>query len=154
MSTEHSTISQRNEDRADTPGKPLRSELWIMAGLALYFLVVAPVYYFTTKEVAGGIALILSAGLFLILTVYLAAVGKEIGRLRPEDDKDGEIYQGAGELGFFPPQSIWPFWCALTVTVIFLGPVFGWWISLLGLGMGIWSVSGWVLEFYRGDYAH
>ena len=34
---------------------------------------------------------------------------------RPEDRKDGEIADGAGELGFFPPYSWWPLWCALTL---------------------------------------
>ena len=33
---------------------------------------------------------------------------------RPEDRKDGEIADGAGELGFFPPYSWWPLWCGLT----------------------------------------
>ena len=40
------------------------------------------------------------------------------------------------------------------MVLIVLGPVFGWWISLLGLGMGIWSLTGWVYEYYRGDYRH
>jgi arginyl-tRNA synthetase len=62
--------------------------------------------------------------------------------------------EGAGELGFFPASSIWPLWTALTMVLIVLGPVFGWWISLLGLGMGIWSLTGWVYEYYRGDYKH
>ena len=57
-------------------------------------------------------------------------------------------------LGFFPASSIWPLWAALTMVLIVLGPVFGWWISLLGLGMGIWSLTGWVYEYYRGDYKH
>jgi Cytochrome c oxidase subunit IV len=43
-----------------------------------------------------------------------------------------------------PASSIWPLWAALTMVLIVLGPVFGWWISLLGLGMGIWSLTGWV----------
>ena len=35
-----------------------------------------------------------------------------------------------------------------------MGPIFGWWLSILAFGMGIWAVSGWVFEYYRGDYAH
>ena len=62
--------------------------------------------------------------------------------------------QGAGQLGFFPPTSIWPFWCALVLAVMLLGPVFGWWISILAVCLGIWALSGWVFEFYRGDYQH
>ena len=61
----------------------------------------------------------------------------------------------AGDVGFFAPKSIWPFWAAVTVSVILLGPALHQaWISLLGVALGIWSCSGWVLEFYRGDYKH
>ena len=57
-------------------------------------------------------------------------------------------------MGFFPSRSIWPFWAALTVTVMLLGPVFGWWITLLGVGMGIWSITGWTYQYYRDEYQH
>ena len=30
------------------------------------------------------------------------------------------LKQGAGQLGFFPPTSIWPFWCALVLAVMVL----------------------------------
>ena len=47
-----------------------------------------------------------------MVTLYL---GFHAARMdpRPEDRKDGEIADGAGELGFFPPYSWWPLWCAL-----------------------------------------
>ena len=73
---------------------------------------------------------------------------------RPEDRKDGEIIDGVGELGFFPPASMWPFWCALVVTVMALGPVFGWWLTILGGAIGIWAVTGWCYQYYRGHYQH
>ena len=37
---------------------------------------------------------------------------------------------------------------------MFLGPVFGWWLTLLGAGIGVWAVMGWCYEFYVGDYKH
>ena len=37
---------------------------------------------------------------------------------------------------------------------LLLGPVFGWWLSILGVGVGVWAVCGWVYEFYVGEYAH
>ena len=89
----------------------------------------------------------------MIIAAYLFITSRNM-EPRPEDRKDGEIVEGAGELGFFPPSSIWPFWTALTVSVAALGPVFGWWLTILGLGAGIWALTGWMFEFYRGEYQH
>ena len=36
---------------------------------------------------------------------------------RPEDRSDGEIADGAGEQGFFPPYSWWPLFCASALAV-------------------------------------
>ena len=73
---------------------------------------------------------------------------------RPEDRKDAEVVDGAGAIGFFPPSSLVPFWTTCAVALIGLGPVFGWWISLIGVAFGIWCVFGWAYEFYRGDFKH
>lgn len=131
----------------------MRVERITFAGLFGFFAVVAPIHWFMSGEIIGTIALGLSAVVCFMIAGYLYVIGRKIDD-RPEDNKDGEIVEGAGVLGFFPPHSIWPFWAALTLAVVALGPVFGWWISLIGIGMGVWSVSGWVFEYYRGDYAH
>ena len=49
-----------------------------------------------------------------MMTLYLGFHAAQMDP-RPEDRKDGEIADGAGELGFFPPYSWWPLWCALTL---------------------------------------
>jgi hypothetical protein len=35
-----------------------------------------------------------------------------------------------------------------------LGPVFGWWLMLVGFALGAVTLTGWIYEFYRGDHAH
>lgn len=134
--------------------KPLTAEAAIFGSIMLFFVIVTPIYYFVAHEIVGTTALTLAGVLNLIIFVYLTIIRREVGVARPEDDPDGEIAHGAGVLGFFPPKSIWPMWCAISITIIFLGPVFGWWISMIGIGVGIWATSGLVFEFYRGDYAH
>ena len=106
-----------------------------------------------SHEITGTVALILTFFLVLMIAGYLALVARRIDP-RPEDRKDGEIAEGAGELGFFPPQSKWPLFCALTFALVVLGPVFGWWLPILGVGLGVVTVTGWIYEFYRGDHAH
>jgi hypothetical protein len=38
--------------------------------------------------------------------------------------------------------------------LVVLGPVYGWWLMLLGFGFGGIALTGLVYEYYRGDHAH
>lgn len=131
----------------------MKAEKWVFVFVGAFFTIVAPIYWFSAHEVAGALALLLAGVLGWVICAYLAITARHIDA-RYEDDPNGEIADGAGELGFFPPHSIWPFWAALCLSIMVLGPVFGWWLTLLGAGIGIWALTGWVFEYYRGEYRH
>ncbi|MBK8461382.1 MAG: cytochrome c oxidase subunit 4 [Micropruina sp.] len=131
----------------------MKVEGLLFGAIGAFFLIVTPIYWLMSGEIIGTVALILSLLLAFMVAGYLLVVGSKMDA-RYEDRKDAEIVEGTGALGFFPPKSLWPFWLALTITMFALGPIFGWWISLLAAGAGIWALSGWVYEFYRGDYQH
>lgn len=131
----------------------MKSEAWVFGALTLFFGLITPVYYVMTDELTGTFALILTFFLALMIAGYLGLVARRIDP-RPEDKSNGEIAEGAGELGFFPPQSKWPLFCALTFVLVCLGPVFGWWLMILGFGIGALTLTGLLYEFYRGDHAH
>jgi amino acid transporter len=131
----------------------VRIEARIFIILTIFFALVTPIYWFISHEVTGTVALILTFFMSLMLAVFLSLVARRIDE-RPEDRKDGEIAEGAGELGFFPPRSIWPLACAGVLVLVALGPVFGWWLLFLGTALGAVTMTGWVYEFYRGDHAH
>lgn len=131
----------------------MKAEAWIFWVLVAFFAIVTPAYWFIAYEVIGLVALGLTGALSLMIAVFLSITARKIDA-RPEDLKTAEVADGAGTVGFFPPRSIWPFWVALTLAVMVLGPIFGWWLTILGAGMGIWSLSGWIYEYYRGEYAH
>jgi cytochrome c oxidase subunit IV len=131
----------------------VKAERWMFVFLTAFFLVVVPIYWFVSHEVIGTFALLLTLAFCGMLATYFSIQSRKIDP-RPEDRKDGEIIDGAGELGFFPATSIWPFWSALTVTIMALGPVFGWWITILGGAMGVWAITGWCYQYYRDDYQH
>lgn len=131
----------------------MKAERLIFVMITAFFVAVAPVYWFVSREIIGTVALLLTLAFFGMLSTYFSIQSRKIDA-RPEDRKDGEIIDGAGEVGFFPSTSIWPFWTALTVMVMGLGPVFGWWLTLLGVGLGIWAVTGWTYQYYRRDYQH
>ena len=73
---------------------------------------------------------------------------------RPEDDNEGEIEQGTGELGFFSPHSWWPLFVGLAAATAAMGVAIGWWMFLIGALALLLSVIGFVFEYYRGNYAH
>ena len=129
----------------------MKVEAWIFGALGIFVLLVTPVYWVMSRDPTGTAALILT--FFLVLMMYLYLTGRRYDA-RPEDRKDGEIAEGAGELGFFPPQSKWPLYCALTFCLVMLAPIFGWWLLLLSIGLSCITVTGWLYEFYRGDHAH
>jgi amino acid transporter len=131
----------------------VRIEARIFIILTIFFALVTPIYWFISHEVTGTVALILTFFMTLMLALFLSLVARRIDE-RPEDRKDGEIAEGAGELGFFPPRSIWPLACGGVMVLVALGPVFGWWLLFLGAGLGAVAMTGWVYEFYRGDHAH
>ncbi|MFT4216586.1 MAG: cytochrome c oxidase subunit 4 [Micropruina sp.] len=131
----------------------MKVEGWMFAAIASFLAVVSPIYWLMSHEIIGTVALIMSVLLFAMIAFYMFNLARKMD-LRLEDRKDAEIAEGTGAMGFFPPKSIWPFWVALTVQLLALGPVFGWWISILAVCLGIWALSGWVFEYYRGDYQH
>lgn len=131
----------------------MRTEFKVFRFIAVFFFVVAPIYWIMAHEIAGAVALLLSGAVGLIIAAYMNITGRKIDA-RYEDNPDAEVVDGTGELGFFPPSSIWPLWAAATLSLIVLGPIYGWWISIIGAGVGVWALTGWVFEFYRGDYSH
>jgi len=131
----------------------MRAEAWVMALVAIFFGIVTPVYWFLSGDPTGTSALVMTTLLGGLVAFYLAVVAKQIDA-RPEDRGEAEVSDGAGELGFFPPYSWWPLWCAATLSIIVLGLVFGWWLFIIGTGLGIVALSGFIFEYYRGDHAH
>ena len=134
----------------------MKPEKYVFWFIFAFFAIVTPIYWFVTggSEPAGALALAFTGLMGGMIALYLTITARKFDP-RPEDREDGEVHEGAGDIGFFAPKSLWPFWAAVTVAIIFLGPALHQaWITLVGLGIGIWSASGWILEFYRGDYKH
>ena len=131
----------------------MKAEAWIFVTTTIFFVLVAPAYWLITGDWTGTSALTMTALLVGMVSLYL---GFHAARMepRPEDRKDGEIADGAGELGFFPPYSWWPLWCGLTLAVCVLGVVIGWWLFIIGAALGVLALQGWIFEYYRGEHAH
>lgn len=132
----------------------MKVETWVFGSGAFFFVPLAFVYGLLSGwEYVGFIALLLTGGLAAIIGLYLYLVSLRIDA-RPEDDLFGEVSQGAGELGFFNPRSIWPIFVAASGAVVFLGMAVGVWMFIIGVGMLTITSLGLLFEHYRGDFEH
>jgi hypothetical protein len=131
----------------------MRVEGWLFLGCGVFFLGADAVYWYTSYDPTGTVALALSVCLATLTGFYVLFVGRRIPA-RPEDDPEGEIVEGTGEIGFFSPYSWWPLWVGLAAAVTALGFAIGWWLVLIGLMLVVFATIGFVFEYYRGHFSH
>ncbi|MBF6148118.1 cytochrome C oxidase subunit IV [Nocardia sp. 852002-20019_SCH5090214] len=138
----------------------MKVEARIFELLTVFFIIVAVVYGFFTGqsrtgvEWAGTTAIVLTAGLTLIVGTYFRFVARRLD-LRPEDYEEAEIVDGAGDLGFFSPGSFWPILLAGSASVTALGfAFFQYWLIGLGVLCILASVAGLVFEYHVGPEKH
>jgi protein-S-isoprenylcysteine O-methyltransferase Ste14 len=125
----------------------------LFIGCAIFFGGTDIVYWYFSKDPTGTTALALAVGLAFLTGFYLLFTGRRLPE-RPEDNPDGEIEEGTGELGFFSPHSWWPLYVGLATAIAALGVAIGWWMFLIGLLALFLTTIGFVFEYYRGVYAH
>ncbi|MGY1848033.1 MULTISPECIES: cytochrome c oxidase subunit 4 [unclassified Blastococcus] len=131
----------------------MKVEALIFNLIAVFCFVSAVVYGFWAREPIGTTALTLSGGLTLLIGGFFWFVSRRIDA-RPEDRKDAEIADGAGELGFFSPASYWPFTLALCAGLMGLGLAFWYiWLILLATIALLLAVGGLLFEYYVGQNA-
>jgi hypothetical protein len=132
----------------------VKVEALIFNLLAVFCVVAAAVYGVWSREPIGTTALALSGGLTALIGGFFWFVSRRIDA-RPEDSKDAEIADGAGELGFFSPASYWPFGLALSAAVMGLALAFyyPWLIAIAGAAL-LLTIGGLLFEYYVGQNAH
>jgi hypothetical protein len=131
----------------------VKVEALIFNIIATFCVIAAVVYGFWSKEPIGTTALVLSAGLNGLIGGFFWFVSRRIDA-RPEDLKDADIADGAGELGFFSPGSYWPLGLALSVGLMGLALAFwySWLIIIAGTALMI-TIGGLLFEYYVGQNA-
>ncbi|MDV6012717.1 cytochrome c oxidase subunit 4 [Haloechinothrix sp. LS1_15] len=133
----------------------MKVEARIFDIVTVFAVVVAVIYGVGTHlwmpygiEPIGTIALILTAGLSLMIGSYFRFVERRITH-RPEDRDDAEIHEGAGDLGFFSPGSYWPLGIAAGAALAGIALAIGqWWMVIVATGMILITVGGLVFEYH------
>jgi uncharacterized membrane protein len=131
----------------------MKIEGYLFVFSALFFAIMDVIYWLWSHDPTGTTALALTVGLAGLVGFYLLFTGRRVDP-RPEDDKQGEIADGAGELGFFSPHSWWPLFAAAAAATAAVGVVIGWWLLMIGMLAVILAAIGFVFEYYRGHFSH
>jgi hypothetical protein len=131
----------------------VKVEALIFSIIAVFCVIAAVVYGVWAQEPIGATALVLSGALTGLIGGFFWFVSRRIDA-RPEDRKDAEIAEGAGELGFFSPGSYWPLGVAAAAATMGLALAFfyAWLIIIAGVGLII-TVGGLLFEYYVGQNA-
>ena len=131
----------------------MKVESIIFGIIAFFCAVAAAVYGWFADEPIGTTALVLSAGLTGLIGGFFWFVSRRIDA-RPEDRKDADIADGAGELGFFSPSSYWPFALALSAATMGLALAFWYsWLIVIAAVALLVTIGGLLFEYYVGQNA-
>jgi hypothetical protein len=118
--------------------------------LSFFILAMAIVYGIWSKEAAGTTALFMAFGLSVMIGFYLAFTAKRMDAIA-QDNKDADVADEAGEVGFFAPHSWQPLSLAIGGALAFLAIAMGWWLLYFSAPLIMVGLFGWVFEFYRGE---
>ncbi|UGY90937.1 cytochrome c oxidase subunit 4 [Streptomyces gobiensis] len=118
--------------------------------LSAFILIVAIVYGVWSNEPVGTTALFLAFGLAIMIGYYLAFTARRVDT-GAQDNKEADVADDAGELGFFSPHSWQPLAVGVGSALAFMGVVFGWWLLYFSVPVILVAIFGWVFEYYHGE---
>ncbi|WP_434588663.1 cytochrome c oxidase subunit 4 [Streptomyces sp. A5-4] len=118
--------------------------------LSVFIAAMAITYGVWSKEPAGTTALVLAFGLSVMIGFYLAFTAKRADSMA-QDDKQADVADEAGEVGFFAPHSWQPLALAIGGAFAFLAVAMGWWLLYFSAPLLLIGLFGWVFEYYRGE---
>ncbi|MBI1377649.1 MAG: cytochrome c oxidase subunit 4 [Frankiales bacterium] len=130
----------------------MKIEGFLFAGGAAFYGLVAVVYWFVTKELVGSTVLALTGALAFLVGFYVLYTSRRVG-VRPEDDPNANVEDADPDYGFFSPHSWWPLAVGIATFVVVVGLVFAVWLLILGVGLLLGALIGFVFEYYRGPFA-
>ena len=121
----------------------------LVLGGALFYLLVAGVYWIMSHDEAGTTALVLTGGLAAMVGFYLLVTANRMDT-QPDDNPDGEIWEADPDYGHFSPHSWAPLMVGIAAAITFAGLAFAAWIVAAGLVLVIMTSAYWLFEYYRG----
>jgi hypothetical protein len=130
----------------------MKVEGGLFIGCAVFFAGMDIVYWYFSHDPTGSTALALAVGLAFLTGFYVLFTGRRLDP-RPEDDLEGDIEEGTGEMGFFSPHSWWPLFLGLSCALAAVGVAIGWWLFMIGMLAVVFTTIGFVFEYYHGEFS-
>ncbi|HEY9438644.1 MAG TPA: cytochrome c oxidase subunit 4 [Streptomyces sp.] len=118
--------------------------------ISLFMLVMSITYGVWSKEPMGTTAFLLASGLSIMIGFYLSFTANRVDQMA-QDNKDADVADEAGEVGFFSPHSWQPLALAVGAALAFLGVAVGWWLLYFSAPLLLVGLFGWVFEYYHGE---
>jgi hypothetical protein len=127
--------------------------MWVEARLfeiiTAFCFLVGIVYAVLTGEPVGVAGLFLTGGLCLIVGTYFRFVARRLETVRPEDNAEAEVSDGAGDVGFFSPSSYWPIALAGAAGLLAISLAFFLvWAITISVIILLLAVAGLVFEYH------
>ncbi len=125
----------------------MKFEWKVTLGAAVFLLIVATIYYWTSFEYGGTMMLTFGGIAYAMLFAFmLLQWRRRRGIPRPEDKEDGTFEEGSGEVAFFPSASIWPVSMGIGFVFMAVGLVLGMWYFLIGFFVFLGAIIGFSTE--------
>jgi hypothetical protein len=132
----------------------MKVESRIFEIITAFFFLVAIVYTVLAREPVGVAALFLTGGLALIVGTYFRFVSRRL-EMRPEDNPEAEVSDGAGDVGFFSPGSYMPLAVAGATALVGLSLAFFYvWALVISGVLLLIAVAGMVFEYHIRPSEH
>jgi hypothetical protein len=132
----------------------MKVESRIFELVTAFFFLCAIVYTVLAREPVGIAALFLTGGLALIIGTYFRFVSRRL-ELRPEDNPEAEVSDGAGDVGFFSPGSYWPVAVAASAALVGISLAFFYvWALVISGVLVLLTVAGLVFEYHIRPAEH
>ena len=121
----------------------------LFIGGAVFYFLVAGVYWFISNDEVGTVALALTGFLSAMIGFYLVVTARRLPD-QPEDLDDAEIWDADVDYGFYSPYSWAPLMVGASAAITFAGLAFAAWIVAAGAVLIVMSSAYWVFEYYSG----
>lgn len=125
----------------------MKHEWHLALGTSVFLGMVCVTYWVWGGEWSGTVMLGFGGAAYAIMFGFiLLTFLRRKGIPRAEDREDATQEEGAGEIGFFPANSIWPVAMGLGAVFFAIGLAFGKWFWILGGIVLVGAIIGFAVE--------